>query len=73
MLASQLGTSYYNERLRYFLSNECNVGDWFLLHQIGKNTDKYFFKEFINDLTSKSALLKNEDEEEQALEMGKLS
>ena len=28
----------------------CNVGDWFLLTQIGQNVDPFFFEDFIQEL-----------------------
>jgi len=42
-----------NERLNDFL-NDCNVGDLFLLSQIGKNVDPFFFHHFVQNLLSES-------------------
>ena len=28
---------------RYFLDRQCNIGDWFVLYQLRKNTDKHFY------------------------------
>jgi hypothetical protein len=74
MIIKHLGSRLYNEDLRFYLDQNCNIGDWFLLNQIAKNTNKYFFKEFIGNLTSKSggqqllderhALLKSDDPED---------
>jgi len=30
---------------------KCNLGDWFILHQIGKNTNKDFFHDLLEDLS----------------------
>jgi len=29
--------------IRYFLDRQCNIGDWFVLYQLRKNTDKHFY------------------------------
>jgi len=37
-----------NEKVvRVFLDNSCNVGDWFVLYQLSKNTDKVFFSQLL--------------------------
>jgi hypothetical protein len=72
IIINHLGSRFNNERLCSYLDQNCNIGDWFLLNQIAKNTNKYFFKEFIDNLTSKSgqvlvesrALLKFDDPED---------
>ena len=33
--------------VRAFLDNSCNVGDWFVLYQLSKNTDKVFFSQLL--------------------------
>merc|ERR1711956_22427 len=33
----------------------CNLGDWFLLYQIGKNTNDEFFHKLIENLTAAAA------------------
>lgn len=47
--------------------NSCNFADWFFLNQIGKNTEKKFFREFIKGLAEDHELqfqeeLKNQQE-----------
>lgn len=37
--------------VKYALAG-CNVGDWFLLNQIRKNVNPYFFRELIEKLGS---------------------
>ena len=37
-----------NEKtVRVFLDQSCNVGDWFVLYQLSKNTDKVFFSQLL--------------------------
>ena len=38
--------------VRAFLDNSCNVGDWFVLYQLSKNTDKVFFSQLYPTLNS---------------------
>jgi len=33
------------------VANKCNIGDWFLLYQLGKNIDPLIYKEVISDLS----------------------
>jgi hypothetical protein len=33
------------------INNRCQIGDWFVLYQLGKNMDPLIYKEFINDLS----------------------
>ena len=33
--------------VRVFLDHSCNVGDWFVLYQLSKNTDKVFFSQLL--------------------------
>ena len=35
--------------LEYVLS-KCQMGDWFVLYQLCKNSNPYFFREFIKEL-----------------------
>ena len=30
--------------------NGLDIGDWFMLNQIGKNVDRYYFKLFVHEL-----------------------
>ena len=47
--AQQTGT--YTFQMKSYLQFQCNVGDWFLLYQIGKNTNKTFFYNLIDKLS----------------------
>ena len=47
--AQQTGT--YSGLMKSYLQFQCNVGDWFLLYQIGKNTNKTFFYNLIDKLS----------------------
>ena len=33
------------------IARKSQIGDWFLLYQLGKNMDPLIYKEFINDLS----------------------
>lgn len=35
------------------IANKCQIGDWFILYQLGKNMDPLIFKELISDLHKK--------------------
>lgn len=35
------------------ISNKCQIGDWFILYQLGKNIDPLIFKEIITELAMK--------------------
>jgi len=35
------------QSVRVFLDQSCNVGDWFVLYQLSKNTDKVFFSQLL--------------------------
>lgn len=35
------------------INRKCQIGDWFVLYQIGKNMDPLIFKEFMKDLAKK--------------------
>ena len=34
----------------YMKINGLDIGDWFMLNQIGKNVDRYYFKLFVHEL-----------------------
>ena len=40
------------------LLEDLDCGDWFVLHQIGKNVDPYYFNEFINELALMKKILR---------------
>jgi len=52
IIARQTGTFNTGEMKRY-IEHDCNHGDWFILHQIGKNTNKDFFYRFIEKVSSR--------------------
>lgn len=35
------------------ISEKCQIGDWFVLYQLGKNIDPLIYKEIIDDLSAK--------------------
>jgi len=35
------------------IANKCQIGDWFVLYQLGKNIEPIVFKELIADLAKK--------------------
>lgn len=35
------------------IANKCQIGDWFILYQLGKNIDPLIYKEVISDLANK--------------------
>ncbi|XP_055841964.1 innexin inx2 [Episyrphus balteatus] len=35
------------------ISKKCNIGDWFLLYQLGKNIEPLIYREILSDLSSK--------------------
>lgn len=35
------------------IANECQIGDWFVLYQLGKNIDPLIFKDIISDLATR--------------------
>ena len=45
LINDQTGTNDFNK-----IFHRSNMGDWFMLHQIGKNVDGHYFKLFINEL-----------------------
>lgn len=36
-----------------FIADKCQIGDWFILYQLGKNIDPLIYKEVITDLAQK--------------------
>ena len=50
-LAFRMGT-YCGPNIQGFITNGCNIGDWFILYQISRNTDKHFFHELMEHLAS---------------------
>ena len=54
MISHHSQNKHYDGSLTNFLNNECDIGDWFLLNQIGKNVDKYFYEKFVNELFAQS-------------------
>jgi len=35
------------------ITNKCQIGDWFILYQLGKNIDPLIFRELVSDLARK--------------------
>jgi len=50
VIARQTGT-YTTGEMKSYIERDCNHGDWFILHQIGKNTNKDFFYRFVDKLS----------------------
>ena len=42
--------------LDYFLHTDCDMGDWFVLHQISKNVDFYYFNQFMHHLIAEEII-----------------
>ena len=64
VISRQTGAFNSGEMKKFI--ERCNHGDWFILHLIGKNTNKYFFFDLVEKL-AKSGLsnpLDNRDNEE---------
>jgi len=48
LIEKQLGPARNDDRnIVSKCLNKGNIGDWFLLYQIGKNMEKYYFMEFL--------------------------
>ena len=43
MIIQKLFPIHDSNLFRYFLDRQCNIGDWFVLYQLRKNTDKHFY------------------------------
>jgi len=52
IIAQYTGT--YTGQMKRYLQHKCNVGDWFVLYQIGKNTNRTFFYNLIESLSEES-------------------
>lgn len=52
IIAQYTGT--YTGKMKRYLQHKCNVGDWFVLYQIGKNTNRTFFYNLIESLSEES-------------------
>ena len=50
LIARQIGTFLTGDMKKY-VQRTCSIGDWFLLYQIGKNTNKAFFYNLIEQLS----------------------
>ena len=53
LITQQMGNLCDGE-MKSFIERECDRGDWFLLYQIGKNTDKQYFYHFIERISRSS-------------------
>jgi len=49
VIARQTGSDL-SENVKNFIKHDCNHGDWFVLHQIGKNTNRDFYSRFLEKL-----------------------
>ena len=52
LLSPQIANKYDKDvrrSLRFVLAR-CYIGDWFVLYQLLKNTNHYFYKDFIKEL-----------------------
>ena len=54
LIEQQSGSFNDDGEMKNFIEN-CNLGDWFLLYQIGKNTNEEFFHKLIRKLTAAAA------------------
>ena len=61
LIEQQSGSFKDDGEMKKFVEN-CNLGDWFLLYQIGKNTNDEFFHKLIKNLSTP----KTDDVEESA-------
>ena len=50
VIARQTGT-YTTGEMKSYIEHDCNHGDWFILHQIGKNSNKDFFYRFVKQVS----------------------
>ena len=50
LIEQQSGSFNDDGEMKKFIEN-CNLGDWFLLYQIGKNTNDEFFHKLIKNLS----------------------
>jgi hypothetical protein len=54
LIEQQSGSFKDDGEMKKFVES-CNLGDWFLLYQIGKNTNEEFFHKLIENLTAAAA------------------
>merc|ERR1712008_328204 len=54
LIEQQSGSFEDDGEMKKFVES-CNLGDWFLLYQIGKNTNDEFFHKLIENLTAAAA------------------
>jgi len=50
VIARQTGT-YLSGEMKKYIERDCNHGDWFILYQIGKNTNRDLFYRFLEKLS----------------------
>ena len=50
LIEQQTGTFYDGGQINSFIQS-CNIGNWFLLYQIGKNTNREFFYKLLKKLS----------------------
>jgi len=61
VIARQTGSNMTGE-MKSYIKRDCNYGDWFILHQIGKNTNKDFFYRFVEKLSESGRHPKDDGE-----------
>merc|ERR1711956_7256 len=66
LIEQQSGSFKDDGKMKIFVES-CNLGDWFLLYQIGKNTNDEFFHKLIKNLTAAAAAAAADVVEESAL------
>merc|ERR1712008_654469 len=66
LIEQQSGSFKDKGEMKKFVES-CNLGDWFLLYQIGKNTNDEFFHKLIKNLTAAAAAAAADVVEESAL------
>jgi len=67
LIAKQIGT-FLTSDMKNYVQRTCSIGDWFLLYQIGKNTNKDFFYNLIEELSwSKKSNSKRVNEDIESL------
>jgi hypothetical protein len=50
VIARQTG-AFISQGMKNYIERDCNHGDWFILHQIGKNTNRDLFYRFLEKLS----------------------
>lgn len=66
LLAHHSGLKYSNPDVNR-VAKKCRLGDWFILEQIARNTNKHFFRMFITDLAKE--MTNGDDEHLNLLEL----